>query len=257
MNVALGDGSRVRTSRHPWGTRVVLSAPQVRNALDPAAVSALLEAFTRDDPGAVLLTAEGPAFCAGGDLSVLSAAAAEGGLVDLLVARAAAFADLIEAMVACRRPTVAAVDGPAVGGGVSLALACDVRLATPRARLVLGWARWGLPPDGGAAALLTAAVGAEAARSLLADSAEIDTESAFAPQLLGRVVPPERLEAEAIATVTALASSPGAATAKATAAAPLLAALRAGRGEELAAVERAAGEATVVAGLANVYKMKQ
>ena len=257
MNAGGADGPRVRTSAHPWGTWVLLDAPQVRNALDPATVAALLAVFGTDGPGAVLLSARGPSFCAGGDLSVLSTAAAGGDLADLLVTRAAAFADLVEAMVACPRPVVAALDGPAVGGGVSLALACDVRLATPRARLVLGWARWGLPPDGGAAALLAAAVGAETAELLLADGAEIGTDSPLAQRVFSRVVTPEDVEPAAVATVSALAASPTARAEKAAAAAPVLAALRAGREEELAAVERAAGEATVVAGLANVYKMKQ
>src|SRR5205085_10686669 len=122
-------------------------------------------------------------FCAGGDLSVLSEAATAGDLAGLLAARAAAFADLVEAMLACPRPLVAAVDGPAVGGGVSLALACDVRVASPRAKLVLGWARWGLPPDGGARALLAGAIGADPARELLDAAAEIDTESPYADRL--------------------------------------------------------------------------
>jgi 2-(1,2-epoxy-1,2-dihydrophenyl)acetyl-CoA isomerase len=257
MKVLGADEGRIRTSTHAWGTRVVLSAPQVRNALDPGAVSALLEVFARDEPGAVLLCADGPAFCSGGDLSVLAGAAAAGGLTGLLATQAAMFADLVEAVVSCPRPVVAAIDGPAVGGGVSLALACDLRLVTPRARLVLGWARWGLPPDGGAAALLTAAVGHLAARALLVEAAEIGAESLLAPVLFTRVLPPDRLDADAIATVSALAASPGAGTAKAAAAAPLLAALRAGREEELAALARAAADPSVVARLANLYKMEQ
>jgi enoyl-CoA hydratase/carnithine racemase len=248
---------RVRTRTRPWGTQVVLDAPQVRNALDPASVVALHDVFATDDPGAVLLSARGPAFCAGGDLSVLSSAAAVGDLAGLLTSRAAAFADLVEAMVACPRPVVVALDGPAVGGGVSLALACDVRLATPAARFVLGWAHWGLPPDGGAAALLAAVVGAETAQVLLAEAADIGVDSPLASQVFTRVVEPPELAAAAIDTVSALAASPTARAEKAVARAPLLAALRAGRDAELAALERAAGDPTVVARLANVYKMEK
>jgi 2-(1,2-epoxy-1,2-dihydrophenyl)acetyl-CoA isomerase len=258
LSVKQAEGPRVRASAHPWGTWVELCAPHVRNALDPPAVTALLDIFTRDEPGAVLLTARGPAFCAGGDLSVLSGAAVAGDLTEVLVTPAAAFADLVEAVVACPRPVVAVLDGPAVGGGASLALACDLRLATARAQLVLAWARWGLPPDGGATALLSAAVGAQTARALLADGAEIGTESPLAPRLFSRVLAAdEDAEASAVETATALAATPGAVAAKAITAGPRLASLRAGRGAELAAVAAAARDPSVVARLANVYKMEK
>lgn len=257
MQAGGADESRVRTSGHPWGTRVELCAPERRNALDPAAVAALREVFDRDAPGAVLLCAQGPTFCAGGDLRLLADAAGGVGLVDLMTTVAAAFADLVEAIVACPRPVVALVDGPAVGGGASLALACDVRLATPRARLVLGWARLGLPPDGGATALLEAAVGVGKAGALLAEGAELGVESPLAPMLFTRVVGEKDAEAEAVASVTSLAESPDSRAAKRASTASLLAALRAGRAEELAALARAATDATVVARLANIYKMER
>lgn len=249
------DGPRVRVSAQPWGTKVELCAPDVRNALDPGAVSALLEVFRADAPGAVLLSGEGPAFCAGGDLAVLSHAAADGELADLLVTAAARFADLIEAVVSCPRPVVAALDGPAVGGGASLALACDVRLATPRARLVLGWARWGLPPDGGATALLSHALGPATAAALLMEAGEVGADSALAPLVFSRVVAADRVADEALATASALGDSPGARAAKDVTRGLLLPALRAQRGEELAALARAAADPTVVARLAKLYKM--
>jgi enoyl-CoA hydratase/carnithine racemase len=195
-------------------------------------------------------------FCAGGDVTLLAKAAAGGGLAELLATNAAAFADLVEAIVACPRPVVAAVGGPAVGGGVSLALACDVRIASPRASLVLGWGRWGLPPDGGASALLSAAVGPAAARALLVSSATIGANDPLAPLLFARVVPEERLDDEAVAVSADLAASPGARTAKAVVTASLLATLRAQREVELAALAQAAADTSVVEGLALLYKMK-
>ena len=221
---------RVRATDHDWGTTVVLCAPERRNALDRQAVADLLAAFTGDGPGAVLLCAEGPAFCAGGDLSVLARAATEGTLVEMLTTNAAAFADLIEAIVACPRPVVALLDGPAVGGGACLALACDVRIATPRARLVLNWARYGLPPDGHATTLLSWAVG-ERAEALLADAAEITTDSDLAPRLFSGIVE-KRPDQEA-----------------------LLAAMRAHRDEELAALARVAADEGTSERLAVLYKI--
>src|SRR3954471_7727483 len=105
------DEPRVRVTSHPWGTKVELAAPQVRNALDPSAVATLLDVFARDEPGTVLVSATGPAFCAGGDLSVLSRAASVGDLASVLVEPAAAFADLVEAVLSCPRSVIAAIDG--------------------------------------------------------------------------------------------------------------------------------------------------
>jgi len=222
---------RVRASQHAWGTHLELCAPDRRNALDPQAVRELQEAVTGDGPGPILLTAQGPAFCAGGDLRVLQDAAAGGNLVEILTTNAAAFADLIEAIVDCPRPVVAVVDGPAVGGGASLALACDTRVATSRARLVFNWIRYGLPPDGHATTLLGWAVGAERAQSLLTDAAEITTESDLAALLFTGIIEkrPDRRS--------------------------LLAAMRANRAEELAAVTRAAEDEGTSERLAVIYKI--
>ena len=222
---------RVRTSQHAWGTQVHLCRPERRNALDAQAVAELREAFASQAPGAILLTAEGPAFCAGGDLRTLQESAASGDLVEMLTTNAEAFADLIEAIVACPRPVVALIDGPAVGGGACLALACDVRIATPRARLVLNWARYGLPPDGHATTLLAWTVGEERARSLLADAAEVTTDSDLAPRLFRGIV--EKRPDQAA----------------------LLAAMRAHRDEELAAIARAAGDKATSERLAMIYKI--
>jgi 2-(1,2-epoxy-1,2-dihydrophenyl)acetyl-CoA isomerase len=246
---------RVRTSEYDWGTRLELCAPERRNALDQQAVADLQQAFAADGPGAVLLCAEGPAFCAGGDLSVLGRAAVDGALVDLLTTAAAAFADLIEAIVACPRPVVAAVDGPAVGGGASLVLACDIRIGTPRARLDLAWARHGLPPDGGATALLAAAVGPMRARSLLMEAAVVPADSELTPYVFSRIVPVDRLAPESLATASALAESPGGRAAKAATTALLLPALRQQRDEELAALARAAADPTTGERLAMLYKI--
>lgn len=256
MQAAASDRARVRVTQESWGSRVELCRPERRNALDHQSVAELQTAFGADDAGAVLLCAAGPAFCAGGDIGVLAEAAAGGDLTDVLVSNAARFADLIEAIVACPRPVVAAVDGVAIGGGVSLALACDVRIATRRARFVLGWGRWGLPPDGCVTALLAAAVGALRARALLLESAEIDTDSDLASLLFSRVVEPDRLEAEAVATAVSLAESPGAAAAKQATASLLLPAMRAQREAELAAIARAAAEPAVARRLAMIYKIE-
>lgn len=222
---------RVRVSQHAWGTHIELCRPKRRNALDPQAVAELDEAFRTDGHGVIVVTAEGPAFCAGGDLGVIQQAAQAGGLVEVLTTNASAFADVVEAIVACPRPVVALLDGPAVGGGASLALACDTRIATRRARLLFNWSRYGLPPDGHATTLLGWTVGQDRAQALLADAAEITTESALAPRVFTGIVE-KRPDREA-----------------------LLAAMRAARDGELAALARAAADEGTSERLAVLYKI--
>ena len=238
---------RVRTAEHAWGTRVELCRPQRRNALDPQAVAELREAFATDRSGAILLTAQGPAFCAGGDLRLLQQAAAGGDLAGMLTTNAAAFADLIEAILTCPRPVVAALNGPAVGGGASLALACDLRIAGPRARMVFAWSRHGLPPDGCVTATLPALVGPPEAEELLAEGAEVGTESDLAPLLFARIVAEDRLADEAI---EAAAGAEKRADAN-----QLLPVVRRQREVELAALAEAAADKGTTERLAVVYKI--
>jgi 2-(1,2-epoxy-1,2-dihydrophenyl)acetyl-CoA isomerase len=241
--------SRVCVGEQPWGTLVELCAPEVRNALDRQAVTDLTAVFGRPGNGAIVLTGRGPVFCAGGDVSAMSAASSGGDLAKLFAEAGEAFADLTEAIVGGPRPAVAAIQGAAVGGGISLALACDVRVAGRSARLVPGWGRWGLPPDGGASALLASAVGPAAAASFLVRGEELTTASALAPLLFDEVVDDDMVLKTAISIAEQIAANPGAAAAKAVTAGLRLPLLRAQRGTELAALRAAAEDPAVVAAL--------
>jgi len=245
---------RVRSSQHPWGTLVELCAPHLRNALDAGATAALTEVFAADGDGVVLLAAEGPVFCSGGDVGVLSAAAGTNTLEQLFAASATAFAALVESIVDCPRPVVAAVQGAAVGGGLSLALACDVRIASPSARLVPAWTRWGLPPDGCASALLALALGPSRASSLLVAGEELAADSPLAPLVFSAVVPEDELRAAAVAQAQRLAALPGARAAKAVTRSLVLPSLRAQREVELDALARAAADPAVLAALGSAHQ---
>lgn len=227
---------------------MTLAAPEVRNALDATAVRGLSAAFASDAPGAVVLAAEGDVFCAGGDLSVLRAAASAGELDALLADSGRAFADLVEQVVRCPRPVVAALRGPVVGGGISLALACDVRIAGPATRLVPAWGRWGLPPDGGVTALLAAALGPLAASTALVLGEALTP--ATAPALFARVVHDDQVLEVAVSVAERLAASPGARAAKAVTRSLLLPLLRTQSGVELTALRTASREPAVAALLA-------
>jgi enoyl-CoA hydratase/carnithine racemase len=241
--------SRVRVDEQPWGTLVELCAPEVRNALDRQAVADLTAVFGRPGQGAIVVAGRGQVFCAGGDVSAMSAASSGGALADLFAEAGAAFADLVEAIVAARRPVVAAIQGDAVGGGICLALACDVRVVGRSARLVPGWGRWGLPPDGGASALLAAAVGPAAATSFLVRGEELTTASPLGPLLFDEIVDDDMVVKTAISIAEQIAANPGAAAAKEVTAGLRLPLLRAQRGAELAALRAAADDAAVVAAL--------
>jgi 2-(1,2-epoxy-1,2-dihydrophenyl)acetyl-CoA isomerase len=222
----------------------------VRNALDREAVDALSRAFRAEGGGAVLLAAEGDVFCAGGDVTAMAEAAASGDLAALLGEAGAAFADLVEVVVTCPRPVVAALRGAAIGGGLSLALACDVRVAGRSARLVPGWGRWGLPPDGGATALLSSLVGPASAAAALITGDAVTPSSRLAEVLFDQVVDDDDVLAAGIAMAERICANPGAAAAKAVTRPLLLPLLRAQRDVELTALRAAADDPAVAVALA-------
>jgi enoyl-CoA hydratase len=156
---------------------ITVNDPDRRNAFT-AEMSALLRAavdHAEADTGvhAVVVTGAGKAFCAGADLSALGAAgegAAESGLTQIY--------DGFMAVGNCRLPTIAAVNGPAVGAGLNLALAADVRIAGPAALFDARFQKLGLHPGGGATWMLQRAVGPQVARAALLFGMRFDAESA-------------------------------------------------------------------------------
>ncbi len=156
---------------------ITVNDPDRRNAVT-AEISVLLRAAVdkaEADPDvhAVVVTGAGKAFCAGADLSALGAAgggAAESGLLRIY--------DGFMAVGSCKLPTIAAVNGPAVGAGLNLALAADVRIAGPGALFDARFQKLGLHPGGGATWMLQRAVGPQVARAALLFGMRFDAESA-------------------------------------------------------------------------------
>jgi enoyl-CoA hydratase len=140
--------SLVRTDIADGVAVVTLSDPDRRNALTLPMVTEIVDAFDalEADPqvGAVVVTGEPPAFCAGADLSHLSSSA-DGGAEAGLRAIYEGFLRIGRSPL----PSVAAVNGAAVGAGMNLALVCDVRLAAHRARFDTRFMQLGLHPGGG------------------------------------------------------------------------------------------------------------
>jgi enoyl-CoA hydratase len=140
---------------------LTLSHPERRNALNielsGKLVDAVRAAVADDGVGAIVITGEDPAFCAGGDLAEL--ARADPATLHTVYAGFLAIAQ-------CPLPTIAAVNGAAVGAGLNLALACDLRMAGPRAKFDARFLSLGLHPGGGYTWMLQRLLGPQAAAAL-------------------------------------------------------------------------------------------
>ena len=195
---------------------VTLYRPEARNALSPDLSGGLRRAiaWAAEEPevGALLLTGAGSAFCSGGDVKAMgarNAAQTEQPTVE------AQFQELRErhhgiagALRAMRKPTVAALPGPAAGAGMAIALACDLRIAADSAFLTTGYANIGLSGDYGIAWLLTRIVGPGRARQLLLTSERVGAEAALEIGLVNEVVPADQLSASALEMTSKLACGP-------------------------------------------------
>ena len=115
---------------------------------------------------------------------------------------------LTGALVSVRKPTIAALPGPAVGAGLALAMACDMRIAAQSAFLSTGYLKVGLSGDYGIAWLLTRLVGTSRARELMFTCDRVDAARCEAIGLVNRVVPDDRLHAEAFALAKSIAEGP-------------------------------------------------
>ena len=167
--------THLRVERDPDGVgRIVLDRPDAKNALTIAMRDGIIDAVRsfRGDPKvrAVLITGEGDSFCAGMDLSASTVAqAGKPGFTPRTTSEAlrAGVQTFIRELWDLDRPTVAAVNGAAVGPGAHLALACDFVLVHPRTRFIWTFAKWGLVADAGGAYLLPRLVGLPRAKAMV------------------------------------------------------------------------------------------
>ncbi|MBN6036188.1 enoyl-CoA hydratase [Amycolatopsis sp. 195334CR] len=173
----------IRSEKRGKVAVLTIDAPDTRNALtlDLSARLAAEVAAAEADEGvhAVVVTGTPPGFCAGADLSALGEAKEEG---------LRAIYEGFLSVARCTLPTIAAVGGAAVGAGLNLALAADVRLAGPRAKFVARFLELGLHPGGGMTWMLQRAVGSQRATAMTLFGEVLDAAAAEAARLTMRTV---------------------------------------------------------------------
>jgi len=200
-DVLTTDEGRVR-----W---ITLNRPETRNALTTAvndAVRTAIEGAPAAGARVVVLSGAGGAFSSGLDLRV---AAEEGMDPETIESRMRThFHGLIRAIRACPLPTIAVVDGPAAGFGCDLALACDLRLISDRARFGEIFVKRGLMPDGGGTWTLPRLVGLGRALEMMLTGELVDAAEAHRIGLANRVFPAAQLEPAAWDFARTLAAGP-------------------------------------------------
>ncbi|SIS94589.1 enoyl-CoA hydratase-related protein [Alicyclobacillus vulcanalis] len=192
---------------HQGGVMLVtLNRPEKVNALTREMLFALREAFQAagedDRVRSVLVTGAGRGFCAGQDLDL------GGGDSDYAKVIRETYNPLILTMTHLEKPIVCAVNGVAAGAGVSLALACDLRLASETATFIQAFVNIGLIPDSGGTWFLPRIVGLGRAMELAMLGDRVDAARAHEMGLVNRVVPADQLMAEAMALAERLAAMP-------------------------------------------------
>ena len=206
----MADYTHLRLERPSDGVAVLtLDNPDQRNAMSDQMteswVAAVDELAADRSVRVVVVTGEGSAFCSGGNTSWI--ASEPDATVDDLRERMLPF---YRAWLSIRRlevPTIAAVNGPAIGAGLCLALACDIRYAARGARLGVPFVRLGMHAGMAGTYLLPNVVGPAHARDLLLTGRVVDADEALRLGLVSRVIEPEEFRAEVLTTAGSVAAT--------------------------------------------------
>ncbi len=185
--------------------RLRISNPSKRGALDHELLGAIASAARELDARCLVLTGEGPMFSAGYDIGDFRDEERFAADAEQLVAHP--FHEAIEALEAYRYPTLAAVNGHAIGGGLELALTCDIRIAAADAKLGMPPARIGLVYSHTGLAKFVEACGPQHTAELFHHGRNIDAERGEAIGLLNHVVEADELEERSLAMAAAIAAN--------------------------------------------------
>ena len=202
----MSDAATHRVEREGAVATVTLDRPDAMNALTRASRRALardLRALSGDAAvRCVVLTGAGRAFCSGQDLRE------ENALEDVDITIRETYVPIIEALVQMPKPVIAAINGAAVGAGLSVALACDVRYLAEDAVLMMAFSNIALVPDSGGSWFLPRIVGYARAFELAATGRRVGSEEALALGLVQRVLPRDDVLPAAHELAAALAARP-------------------------------------------------
>jgi 2-(1,2-epoxy-1,2-dihydrophenyl)acetyl-CoA isomerase len=189
---------------------ITLNSPRVRNALTPGIEAGLrigLKRAEQSDVRAVVLTGRGPAFCAGANMKELDSNDDRDEASLRLRAREIPESILLP-LARLEKPVIVALNGPAVGAGIGLALVADYRVWSSSASMVFAFLRLGLVPDLGIAWSLPRLIGHRLSRDLLLDGRTVAAEEALSLGLADNVVDPDELQATAETFARELAQRP-------------------------------------------------
>ncbi len=191
---------------------VTLNRPDVRNALAVDTARELTDRFETiadSDARCVVVEGAGPAFCAGGDIGAMIEGVAEdqppADRAELVVS---AINAAVESVYDCRLPVVAKIDGPTFGAGAGLALACDLQLASPEAKIGFGFRQVGLAIDSGVSYSLPRVVGPNKAKELVFTGELLDADAARELGIFTRLFEEGSFEEGVENLVTTIAEGP-------------------------------------------------
>jgi enoyl-CoA hydratase len=199
----------LRVEQHDRVLVLTLDNPEKRNALGIDMVEAIIDSAAKaeadDGVGALVVTGAPPAFCSGADRSNLDALhTRQGGDPD----EVRNIYDGFLSIRSCTLPTIAAVNGSAVGAGFNLAMCCDVILAAESAKFLPGFTKVGLHPGGGHTWMLERAVGPQTAAAIALFGEGVDATRAVEIGLAWRAVPDEALLDEAMTLANRVSELP-------------------------------------------------
>lgn len=191
---------------------LTLNRPERRNALSGELSERLLVAVQRADRDpdvrAVLVRGAGGTFCVGGDVKAMAEGAERSATVDQRVRTLRQRSEISRLLHEMAKPTVALIEGAAAGAGLSIALACDFRIAGEQAKLTMAFAKVGLSGDFGGTYLLAKLLGGAAARDLYINSPVLTGAEARARGLVHRTAPDAEVAAAGIQWAQELAAGP-------------------------------------------------
>ena len=191
----------------PGVTRLTISNPGKRGALDHAILDAVVTTLAESDARCVIVTGEGSTFSAGYDIASLDSETRETVADEASRLVAQPFAEALEALEAYPYPTVAVLNGHAIGGGLELALSCDLRLAATSVKLGMPPAKLGLVYSHTGIRKFIDTIGAARTRQLFLVGGRIDAATAVSWGLVNQVAEPDELASTALALASEIAGN--------------------------------------------------